>query len=89
MILKTSSLALALVFMMAAIDACRYPRWPQEFKWHSAGPISGMTCIRIHEPADRKGTWHDNYFCYASAPGIQGIGMRWSSAGNIVDFLFK
>ena len=75
-----------LVFMMApgiSMSVCRYPRWPQEFKWHSAGPISGMTCLRILETADPH-TWHDNYFCHASTPGIQGVGMRWSSAGNIM-----
>ena len=48
-----------------------------------------MTCIRIHEPSDRQGTWHDNYFCYASAPGIQGIGMKWSSKGNIICVFFS
>ena len=86
-----TSICLVLALVGATL-ACRYPKWPEEFKWHSAGPISGMTCTHIHESADRKGTWHDNYFCHASAPGIQGINMRWSSAGKffrISIFLYR
>ena len=67
---------------MGAANACRYPKWPSEFKWNSAGPVNGMTCVHIRESADPH-TWNDNYFCHASAPGIQGVGMRWSSAGEL------
>ena len=77
--------------MLAVVGAtlgCRYPKWPEEFKWSSAGALADMTCTHIYESADHAGTWHDNYFCYnASIPGIQGIGMRWSSAGKNLLFL--
>ena len=66
---------------------CRFPRWPSEFKWSSAGPVNGYTCMRITEPSDPH-TWRDNYFCHKSGPGIQGIGMRWSYAGMYVYYLW-
>ena len=80
-----------LVFIISSVkrsSACRYPRWPQEFKWSFAGPISGMTCERILETADPH-TWHDNFFCHSSGPGIQGVGMRWSSAGIFKSLVLK
>ena len=63
------------------ISSCRYPHWPNEFRWSSAGPIDGWTCKRILETADPN-TWHDNYFCHYLVPGIQGVGLVWSSAGK-------
>ena len=70
-----------LITCVSAIWSARFPRWPQEFRWRSAGPVDGWTCTRILEVADPD-TWDDNYFCYRSAPHIRGIGMRWSSGGN-------
>eukprot|EP00111_Clytia_hemisphaerica_P014672 TCONS_00043265-protein len=80
--MKINHIILISLAFIATTSACRYPKWPEEFRWHSAGAIDGMTCTHIHESADRTGTWHDNYFCAVSAPGIQGVGMRWSSAGK-------
>ena len=68
---------------ISTIWSARFPRWPQEFRWSSAGPINGWTCTRILEVADPD-TWDDNYFCYRSSPHIRGVGMRWSSAGNCI-----
>ncbi len=45
--------------------------------WNSAGPIGGMTCTQISEPADPD-TWHDNYLC-----SDRDLGLRWSYAGPI------
>jgi hypothetical protein len=45
--------------------------------WNSAGPIAGMTCTQINEPADPD-TWNDNYLC-----SDQDLGLRWSYAGPI------
>ena len=70
-----------LITCVSAIWSARFPRWPQEFRWRSAGPVDGWTCTRILEVADPD-TWDDNYFCYRSSPHIRGIGMRWSSGGN-------
>ena len=66
-------------------SAVRYPLWPSEFRWNSAGPIDGWTCTKIIEPADSN-TWRDNYFCHRSDVNIRGIGMRWSSAGRCSHF---
>ena len=32
-------------------------------KFNSAGTIPGRSCIQWLEPADRAGTWHDNFLC--------------------------
>jgi hypothetical protein len=45
--------------------------------WAFAGPIAGMTCTQITEPADPN-TWHDNYLC-----SDRDLGLRWSYAGPI------
>jgi hypothetical protein len=45
--------------------------------WNSAGPIAGMTCTQITEPADPD-TWNDNYLC-----ADRDLGLRWSYAGPI------
>uniref|UniRef100_A0A7M5UL02 Cnidarian restricted protein n=1 Tax=Clytia hemisphaerica TaxID=252671 RepID=A0A7M5UL02_9CNID len=81
--MKTLTIICLVLALCGATLAARYPTWPQEFRWNSAGSVDGMACTRIHESADKAGTWLDNYFCHASAPGIQGVGMRWSSAGPI------
>lgn len=46
-------------------------------KFSSAGPIAGMHCTQISEPADPHG-WSDNYLCSERA-----LGLRWSSSGAI------
>lgn len=48
-----------------------------KFAWSCSGPISGMVCVQIIEPADPH-TWNDNYFC-----GSQDYGMQWSCCGPI------
>jgi hypothetical protein len=45
--------------------------------WSSAGPIAGLTCTQITEPADPD-TWGDNYLC-----SDRDLGLRWSYAGPI------
>ena len=62
--------------------SCSYPKWPKDFRWSSAGPINGMVCTQILEPNDPH-TWKDNYFCHASAHGMQGLGMKWSHRGTL------
>ena len=42
-----------------------------------------MACININEVASPSNyTWANNYFCHAFLPGIQGVGMVWSTKGN-------
>jgi len=48
-----------------------------KFTWSSAGPIDGMVCAQIIEPADPD-AWNDNYFC-----SNQDYGIQWSCAGPI------
>lgn len=50
-------------------------------RWSSAGPIAGLYCVQIREPAEPSyTTWHDNYLC---APGnVFGLNTRWSHAGR-------
>ncbi len=48
-----------------------------KFTWSYSGPISGMVCVQIIEPADPH-TWEDNYFCSNEDYGIQ-----WSCCGPI------
>merc|ERR1712048_585788 len=66
---------ICLFALLALVAARRPPRFPQDFKWSSAGPVRGWRCVRIHEGADRQGTWHDNYFC--QHPHTADIGMAW------------
>jgi hypothetical protein len=50
-------------------------------RWSSAGPIAGLNCLQIREPAEPSSTtWRDNYLC---GPGsVIGAGTRWSYAGR-------
>ena len=73
----------ALIVCVSTSWSCRYPDWPGEFKWSFSGPVDGWACTRIPEPADPN-KWTDNYFCHKSLPGIVGVGMRWSYAGNSI-----
>ena len=60
----------------------KYPRWPYDFRWSSAGPVSHYHCVQILESANPLShTWTDNYFC--SAGDKKNPGMKWSSAGQI------
>ena len=47
------------------------------FGFHCAGPIAGMTCTNVNEPADPH-AWSDNFFCSDNDRGL-----RWSSSGPI------
>jgi hypothetical protein len=47
------------------------------FRWSYGGPIQGMTCTAVNEPADPD-AWSDNYFC-----NKLGIPFTWSHAGPI------
>ena len=69
-----------LTFRLLFIGWKRYPRWPYDFRWSYAGPLSHYYCVRILEPSDPH-TWGDNYFC--SAGDKKNPGMRWSYSGQI------
>ncbi len=45
--------------------------------WSMAGPVGGMHCVQVNEPAD-PAPWADNYLC-----SVEDFGIRWSSAGPI------
>ena len=48
-------------------------------RWSYAGPIRGMRCTQIKEPAGPR-TWRDNYLC---VPRRSPLRFKWSSAGKI------
>jgi hypothetical protein len=48
-------------------------------RWSFAGPIRGMRCTRIYEPADPH-TWKDNYLC---VPRRSPLRLKWSFAGRV------
>jgi len=50
-----------------------------KFAWSCSGPIDGMVCVQIIEPADPH-TWDDNYL---AVPNDSLINFFWSSAGPI------
>jgi hypothetical protein len=52
-------------------------RTPPPLAWSMAGPIEGMQCVQVNEPAD-PAPWADNYLC-----SVEDFGIRWSSAGPI------
>jgi len=47
--------------------------------WSAAGPIKGMSCVQITEPADPQ-AWTSDYLCSS-----EDLGIRWSHAGPIPD----
>lgn len=47
--------------------------------WSANGPVEGMQCIQVYEPAD-PAPWAKNYLC-----SYQDLGIKWSSAGPIAD----
>lgn len=47
------------------------------FRWSYRGPISGMYCVQINEPADPD-TWHDNFLC-----SKKDLHLKWSHSGPI------
>jgi len=52
------------------------PSRPYHLRWSSAGPIGGMSCVQLSEPADPH-TWDDNFLCSEEeSPRL------WSSAGR-------
>jgi hypothetical protein len=57
--------------------------YPLGIQWSSAGPIAGMDCTLINEPAEPSSTtWGDNYLCLPkSAP----ILFRWRTNGRYAD----
>jgi len=81
---KSNNCATEAVFTVANPPSPPAPSPPPQttspdgkFAWSCSGPISGMVCVQIAEPADSD-TWNDNYFC-----GNENYGMQWSSAGPI------
>lgn len=48
-------------------------------RWSAAGPLAGMRCTLINEPADAHG-WADNYLCLPQTSPIQ---LQWSFAGPV------
>ena len=87
-----TAIKLAGIFLLLGVicstnaSSCSYPKWPNDFKWSSAGPINGMVCTQILEPNDPH-TWIDNFFCHKSDHGMQGLGMRWSHKGRCSNFI--
>ena len=50
-------------------------------RWSYAGPIAGMQCTQIIEPAEpARHTWRDNYLC---VPPGSPIHFTWSYAGAV------
>jgi hypothetical protein len=50
-------------------------------RWSSAGPIAGLYCVQIREPAEPSyTTWNDNYLCGPS--WVFGLNTTWSYAGR-------
>jgi hypothetical protein len=47
------------------------------FRWSYRGPISGMHCVQINEPADPH-TWDDNFLC-----AKKDFHLKWSHSGPI------
>jgi PKD repeat protein len=45
--------------------------------WSMAGPVAGMHCVQVYEPAD-PAPWSDNYLCSS-----RDLGIQWSAAGPI------
>lgn len=45
--------------------------------WSMAGPVDGMHCVQVYEPAD-PAPWSDNYLCSS-----RDLGIQWSAAGPI------
>lgn len=56
------------------------PRFPNDFKWSSAGRLDDYNCEQIMEPASSS-TWLDNYFCWRR--GKKDLGITWSFDGQI------
>jgi hypothetical protein len=52
-----------------------------EIRWNSAGPIPGMRCTQVNEPAEPPATtWDDNYLCL---PPTSRVTLTWSYAGSL------
>jgi hypothetical protein len=50
-------------------------------KWSSAGPIEGMRCTQIQEPAEPPAhSWDNNYLCL---PDSSPLELAWSAEGRI------
>jgi hypothetical protein len=56
--------------------ACQTRAGP--FAFSCAGALPGMACTAFNEPADRAGTWNDNFLCSTSE-----LGLRFSSSGDL------
>jgi 1-phosphatidylinositol phosphodiesterase len=50
------------------------------FQYSYAGPIAGMRCVLLDEPASHAWGWNDNYLCVPPSSPLQ---LQWSSAGPI------
>ncbi|HEU4535704.1 MAG TPA: M57 family metalloprotease [Polyangiaceae bacterium] len=61
---------------LTALNALYGSGQPQ-LSWSSAGPIAGLQCTQINEPADPD-TWDDNFLCANT-----NLGLQWSFAGPI------
>ncbi len=52
-------------------------------KWSSAGPIAGMRCTQITEPAEPgEHGWTDNYLCVPESAPLELV---WSNAGPVAE----
>ena len=73
---------ICLFALLALVAAKRPPRFPDDFKWNSVGPVPGWKCIQIIEGAElRSELPQTSYFC--QHPGTADIGLQWSSIGPI------
>jgi hypothetical protein len=48
---------------------------------HVTRASTGIECVKLEEPADTEGTWHDNYICHK--PAVTGVSISWSYMGPI------
>ena len=76
---------IALILLVVAVNAqnLTWPKYPEQFKFTTSGPIPGYECIHIVEPSDP--VWaksQKNYFCHEAGENIRDIGMRWSFSGE-------
>uniref|UniRef100_A0A7M5WU82 Uncharacterized protein n=1 Tax=Clytia hemisphaerica TaxID=252671 RepID=A0A7M5WU82_9CNID len=78
-----SIIALLLLAVAANAQNLTWPKYPEQFKFTTSGPIPGYTCIQIQEPSDPVWARQTNYFCHEAGENIRNIGMRWSFTGRI------
>ena len=72
--------------LLKAVNAqnMTWPKYPEQFKFTTNGPIPGYNCIQILEPSDPVWTKDSKtYFCHEAGETIRNIGMKWSYTGKV------